>query len=217
MSWLDWCVLAGGIYLAVVVVRGIVHFTGWVRDEFFPTREQGRQREQRRSRPARIANDARREKPIVPSGNSRLWAALAHISFAHWLAAVLDFFRMLASAKRFDYWVGLALAEENPSKQAKYLTKALALNPTYAPAWGLKAEALLTLARYEEALACFDKVLEMAPDGITWYHKGLCLLRLRRCEQAVACFNKALNVGRLDRELRDEILRHKQLAAAEAS
>ena len=44
--------------------------------------------------------------------------------------------------KGYDYWVACALAEEDPGRKIRYLTKALTLNPDYLPAWGLKGNAL---------------------------------------------------------------------------
>ena len=71
-----------------------------------------------------------------------------------------EFAKGLFARKHYDYWVARALAEQNPRRKVEYLSKALALDPSYLPAWGLKATALFNLERYEEALACFDKVLQ---------------------------------------------------------
>jgi tetratricopeptide (TPR) repeat protein len=49
------------------------------------------------------------------------------------------------------------------------------------------------LDRYEEALGCFDKALELNPrDTAAWTNKGASLLSLGRFEEALGCYDKAL-------------------------
>jgi tetratricopeptide (TPR) repeat protein len=68
----------------------------------------------------------------------------------------------------------------------------LALNPGYEPAWGLKANTLLKMERYAEALPCFEKVLELQPSATAWYKKGLCCYHLKRREAALEGFRRAM-------------------------
>jgi tetratricopeptide (TPR) repeat protein len=90
------------------------------------------------------------------------------------------------------------------------------LNPAYEPAWGLKANTLLELKRYEEAVPCFNKVLEMRPNSMAWYRKGLCCYHLKRYEEAVACFDKTLTAcAGKDQQLFAEASRHKRAAEEE--
>lgn len=80
-------------------------------------------------------------------------------------------------------------------------------------AWGLKAITLLGLQRYEEAIPCFDKVLELRPNAAAWCWKGTCCHRLGRYQEAVGCFGKALaTCAAKDRQLFDEASRQKKLA-----
>ena len=84
------------------------------------------------------------------------------------------------------------------------------MNPGYEPAWGLKANALLTSERYEEAIGCFEKILQMAPSALAWYEKGVCCQHLNRYEEAVACFDKALVESSDKRsKLHEDALRNK--------
>jgi tetratricopeptide (TPR) repeat protein len=56
-------------------------------------------------------------------------------------------------------------------------------------------EDLARLNKYEEALACFNKVLEIDPsfvDGL--HHKGTTLCLLHRYEEGLACFNEGLRI-----------------------
>ena len=115
--------------------------------------------------------------------------------------------------KDYTYWVGLALEENDPKAKVKYCSKALQLDPGYEPAWGLKAIALLGLERYEEAIVCFDRVLELRPHATAWYKKGLCCYHLKRHQEALACFDKALAAcAESNSPLFDEVAQHKRLA-----
>jgi tetratricopeptide (TPR) repeat protein len=91
--------------------------------------------------------------------------------------------------------------------------KAVRLNPTYEPAWGLKANALLELKRYEDAILCIDKELELRPNATAWCRKGLCCYHLGRWKEAIGCFDNALAMcAEEDRQLFDEASRYKRLA-----
>ena len=72
---------------------------------------------------------------------------------------------------------------------------------------------LLDLKRYEEAVPCFDKVLDMHPNSLAWHSKGLCCYHMQRHREAIACFDKALAAcAGKDRRLADEAAHHKKLA-----
>jgi predicted Zn-dependent protease len=220
-SWFGWLFILFLVYLAVVVVRGIIQFASWAREEFFPgDRDFRRWEGQPEGRLSETVPDVllppgnRRKKPHHHSYKRRILVAAAQITLAHWLGALTEFTRRLVSGKRYDYWVGAALGEEDPAKKVKYLSKALALEPGYAPAWGLKGDALFSLQRHDEAIGCFDKVLDLDPDAATWYWKGLCCFHLGRMEQAVECFNKTL-AARTDRRLHDDAERYKKQAQAQ--
>ena len=119
--------------------------------------------------------------------------------------------RTRLASKGYDSWVASALAEEDPITKIEYLSKALRLNPTYLPAWGLKANALFGLKRYEEAIACFEKSLEMHPTALAWYKKGICCHHLGRREETLRCFDMALKAcpGE-DRQLFEDAARMKK-------
>jgi len=55
------------------------------------------------------------------------------------------------------------------------------------------------LGRSEDALACFDKVIEINPkDEKAWVDKGLALYDLGRLEEALACFDKVIEINQKD-------------------
>jgi len=113
--------------------------------------------------------------------------------------------------KDFDYWVALALGEEDLARKVDCLSRALKLNPTYFPAWGMKGGALYDLQRYEEAMQCFDRLLDIHATASVWYKKGLCCYHLGRHEEAVRCFGEAMKAcSSEDRQLSEDAARMKR-------
>lgn len=56
--------------------------------------------------------------------------------------------------------------------------------------------ALEVLEKYEEAIASFDKTIELNPDSYkAWNSKGYLLVQLERDEEALASFDKALEIN----------------------
>jgi len=65
-----------------------------------------------------------------------------------------------------------------------------------------KGVALDTLERHEEAVACYDRGLEINPLGIgLWQNKGVALRALGRYEEAVACYDRGLEITPRDATL----------------
>lgn len=59
----------------------------------------------------------------------------------------------------------------------------------------LLAEGFLYYAKgnYEEAIKCYDKVVELEPENIeAWYEKGNILEQLRHYKEAINCYDKVL-------------------------
>jgi len=61
--------------------------------------------------------------------------------------------------------------------------------------WGNKGVSFDRLGRYEDAIRCYDKVLELEPrDAKAWNNKGSSLASLGRYDEAIRCCDKALEL-----------------------
>ena len=61
--------------------------------------------------------------------------------------------------------------------------------------WINKGVSLDNLGRYEEAIRCYEKALELDPsDDAAWHNKGGSLHHLGLYEEAIICFDKALEL-----------------------
>ena len=59
--------------------------------------------------------------------------------------------------------------------------------------WMDRGDSLRRSGRYEEAIKCYDKAIEIDPrDASAWKDKGDALRKLGRHEEAIHCYNNAL-------------------------
>src|SRR3989339_803850 len=71
-----------------------------------------------------------------------------------------------------------------------------AIKKDFAGAWGNKGLALSKLSKFQEAITCFDKAIEINPqDEMLWTNKGVVLAELGKCQEAVAYYNKAIEIN----------------------
>lgn len=66
-------------------------------------------------------------------------------------------------SSKAEEWYKQGYEEQDMVKAIEYYTKALEIDPTYAEAWMRKGILLNLLKRYEEAISCYDKALEIHP------------------------------------------------------
>ncbi|MBI1955348.1 MAG: tetratricopeptide repeat protein, partial [Acidobacteria bacterium] len=79
-----------------------------------------------------------------------------------------------------------------------YLEEVAAAGEEELEAWEIlnKGAALNNLGRTKEALACFDKALEILPRfDAGWLNKGVVLWKLGREKEALACYDKAIEIN----------------------
>ena len=68
--------------------------------------------------------------------------------------------------------------------------------------WTVRGRELGKQHDFDEAIVCFDKVLEKEPQSIVaWYNKGVCWMNLGLYDAALHCFDKALNVNPKDAQV----------------
>ena len=52
------------------------------------------------------------------------------------------------------------------------------------------------LGKYEEAIECYDKVIELNPSNeVLWNRKGKCFALLKRYKEAIKCYNEATRLN----------------------
>lgn len=62
--------------------------------------------------------------------------------------------------------------------------------------WNNKGTSLEKMGRFEEAIQCYDKALEMNPNQPeTWFNKGNSLGSLHRLDEAIKCHDKAIEIN----------------------
>jgi tetratricopeptide (TPR) repeat protein len=67
--------------------------------------------------------------------------------------------------------------------------------PSETRAWKKEGDVLYFKGRYEEAMQCYDKALEIDPSDVdAWRNKGVALSGLGRYADALACFDRALEI-----------------------
>ncbi len=55
--------------------------------------------------------------------------------------------------------------------------------------------SFIRFKRYDEALVCYGKVLELDPQNLeTWHNKGNVLTKMERFDEALVCYGKALEL-----------------------
>ena len=97
-----------------------------------------------------------------------------------------------AAARQENYQQALALAEK-----AIDLYVAADGEEMVAFAWGVRGEVLGLLGRYEEAVASYDRALELDPEfAIAWDNRGGALGMLGRYEEALLSCDRALELDR---------------------
>jgi tetratricopeptide (TPR) repeat protein len=189
-TWTGLLFLAVVGYFVVVLVRALIQFGTWLVDRFITEPRERAAAERERERGHHDAAERPKEGGILSTCRQTIVFAMLRALYR--LSGFSAALRFLVPHRDFGFWVGQALGENDPETRIKYCSKALKLNPDYEPAWGLKAVTLFGLKRFEEASACFDKVLEMRPNAMAWHKKGVCCYHLNRHQQALACFEKSL-------------------------
>jgi curved DNA-binding protein CbpA len=61
--------------------------------------------------------------------------------------------------------------------------------------WRNKGGTLYFLGKYDEAIKCYDKAIEIDPDNsVVWNNKGLALSSLGKYDEAIKCYDKVIEI-----------------------
>ena len=114
---------------------------------------------------------------------------------------VLDKYK--GTKRSFDMLKGKALRTIGGRDKAKKCFEAAlkrcemtaAQRPNYAGTYSDKGDVLLELERYDEALECYDKVVELNTDN-AWVHyrRWMALFELERYDEALECIDKVIKM-----------------------
>jgi len=145
--------------------------------------------------------------PAPPQGLGTLAALERHDVGWRWLqagdlrAAERNFASALKQAPSFyPAEVGLgyvAFARKNAKESLLHFDRAVVANPRYAPALAGRAEALLAIGEYEEALQSIEAALQAEP-SLTPLRSRLEVLRFRNQQQDITTARKLAESGKLD-------------------
>jgi tetratricopeptide (TPR) repeat protein len=218
MTWVGWLFLLAGLYVLVVVVRGMIQFVSWLLEEYVPEKRSpehpkeepsAARASQEHNGPEEHADPKRESRCFAPKTGSQVRKS------SRW-NRLLKSLKTAGVRKGYDYWVACALSEEDGETKVRHLSRALRLNPAYHPAWGMKGNALFELGRYDEAAECFDQSLQLHPSALVWYRKGLCCHHAGKRIEALRCLDAALEkCPSQDRQLVEDIARTRKLVEDE--
>ena len=75
-------------------------------------------------------------------------------------------------------------------------------NSNDAWGWRNKGGALYSLGKYDEAIECYDKSIEIDPDNpVVWNNKGLALNLLGKHNEAIASYDNAIKIDPNDADV----------------
>jgi tetratricopeptide (TPR) repeat protein len=85
------------------------------------------------------------------------------------------------------------LRSGNAAEALACFNQVLSQQPDYIDAYGIRADILADLGRFDEALANYDRALEERPDSAEdWHNRATILPNLNRAEEALANFDRAI-------------------------
>jgi tetratricopeptide (TPR) repeat protein len=80
-------------------------------------------------------------------------------------------------------------------KGMRFLTQAIAADPSFAPVYELRATALLHLKQSRQAIRDYNKVLELNPNANVYNDRALAKMGLHEYQAAILDFTKAIAQG----------------------
>ena len=95
------------------------------------------------------------------------------------------------------YFEGIRLLDQGENARALvHFEQMIEFYPNYADSWDGKADALMNLQRYPEALAAYERATILEPDEYsTWYKKGNALMKVNRNAEALEAYQQSINLS----------------------
>ena len=95
--------------------------------------------------------------------------------------------------KLFDE--GVELLDKKQYKEAlDKFQQAIDLNQEFIQAWVYKGICLEKLERYQEAIQCYEKALEINNVADLWYNKAATYCKMKRYSDALQCLNQVIDI-----------------------
>jgi len=109
---------------------------------------------------------------------------------------------------KFNAMTGMFLEPEYLVRQAQemamagdhrtaenYLKKAIEANPRYTQAYTLLGNCQDCLDKKEDAIASYDKALQIDPNyADAWFNKGMILKKMGQTQEAMRCIEKSIDL-----------------------
>ena len=104
-----------------------------------------------------------------------------------------DYYQAWAKLTHALEWLGRDICDRELISSAKKANELFQLGKYND--WYSQASVLSTLGCYKEAIACYDKALELQPGiSINWNNRGVLLTKVGRYEEAIAYYEKAIEI-----------------------
>ncbi|MGD2249182.1 MAG: tetratricopeptide repeat protein [Candidatus Methanofastidiosia archaeon] len=122
-------------------------------------------------------------------------------TWEHWPArddsviSILELLRNITfkDMKKIKEIMSLICSTDDLNTKLILCNQGIRINSTVASLWAYKGETLYYLKRYEEALSCYEKAIQLVQDsGVLWYNRGIILKSLGKMQYALVSFDKAL-------------------------
>ena len=110
----------------------------------------------------------------------------------------MELYGINSTIKEAEYLVRQAQEKSmtgDHSSALHYLKKAIDRNPKYVDAYVLLGNCQDCLDKYEDAIASYDKALQIDPGHAeAWFNKGISLKKFGQTKEASQCIEKSINL-----------------------
>jgi len=99
----------------------------------------------------------------------------------------------------YDQYGHAGVNQRHSSEDIFRNTNDAGFDPNDVWGWRNKGGTLYFEGKYDEAIACYDKAIEIDPDNpVVWNNKGLALNSLGKYKEAIACYDRVIEIDSKD-------------------